>query len=369
VAHLRIAARATPPVTDHLGTTRDLAEYDSGTDTTSIANHRDFDSFGNLISETDDTVTILVGFTARPFDTATGLQWNLNRWYISTLGVWMSEDPIGLGPDSNPRRYVENQPTMLTDPSGLAPPSDPAAYQLWKIQKQGKPVTAADSLRIDNRHIKGAMIANDFKIAICDEVADQLQNLQIELATLGLGHGASVIVEVVTEAPTAWRWYSRTRVIAKSGDKSVDITDRANTIIEGVSKKNGRAPTPEAVAGQIESKLSDCSEDLARKWREATEEAKRRVGASKQEWGKIDARKSLYPGNPFTGKDAPQQAYKHLQKYHGLDPNTASERLHRIKAASGLGAADDVAIGRTGDVYNAATGERIGSLTDRMLGN
>jgi RHS repeat-associated protein len=110
------------PLTDHLNTTRDLAEYDSGTDTTTIASHRVFDSFGNLLSETNGSVTILFGFTARPFDVESGLQWNLNRWYVSTLGVWMSEDPIGLGPDSNPRRYVENQPTMLTDPSGLAPP-------------------------------------------------------------------------------------------------------------------------------------------------------------------------------------------------------------------------------------------------------
>lgn len=41
-------------------------------------------------------------------------------------------------------------------------------------------------------------------------------------------------------------------------------------------------------------------------------------------------------------------------------------RLRQWQA--GLGAADDVAIGRTGDVYNVANGERIGSLTDVTLG-
>jgi RHS repeat-associated protein len=108
------------PLTDHLGTTRDLAEYDSIENETSIASHRIFDSFGNLVSETNGSVTILFGFTARPFDVASGLQWNLNRWYISTLGVWMSEDPIGFkGDPSNLSRYVLNSPLDGTDPTGL----------------------------------------------------------------------------------------------------------------------------------------------------------------------------------------------------------------------------------------------------------
>lgn len=74
------------------------------------------------------------------------------------------------------------------------------------------------------------------------------------------------------------------------------------------------------------------------------------------------------PGNPFTGKDAPAEAFTHLKKHHGLDPEVASNRLHKLKKDGGLGAADDVAIGRTGDVYNAQTGERLGSLTDKNLG-
>jgi hypothetical protein len=30
----------------------------------------------------------------------------------------MSEDPLGLGPDRNPTRYVGNAPTMYADPTG-----------------------------------------------------------------------------------------------------------------------------------------------------------------------------------------------------------------------------------------------------------
>jgi hypothetical protein len=74
------------------------------------------------------------------------------------------------------------------------------------------------------------------------------------------------------------------------------------------------------------------------------------------------------PGRPFRGSSAPQEAYKHLGRYHGIDPTVASNRLHIIKGDAGLGAADDVVIGRTGGVYDARTGERLGSLTDRHLG-
>ena len=61
----------------------------------------------------------LFGYTGQPFDTATGLQNNLNRWYDPAVGRWLSEDPSGLGPDVNPYLYGDNAPTDGTDPSGL----------------------------------------------------------------------------------------------------------------------------------------------------------------------------------------------------------------------------------------------------------
>lgn len=108
------------PLSDHLGTTRDLAEYDSGTDSTTIASHRTFDSFGNITSETNSAVDLLFGYTGRPFDDSTGLQNNLNRWLDSQTGNWISEDPIGfIAGDRNLQRYVSNAPLVLTDPEGL----------------------------------------------------------------------------------------------------------------------------------------------------------------------------------------------------------------------------------------------------------
>jgi hypothetical protein len=48
------------------------------------------------------------------------LQNNLNRWYDSSTGRWISQDPIGFaGGDANLSRYVGNKSTMATDPNGL----------------------------------------------------------------------------------------------------------------------------------------------------------------------------------------------------------------------------------------------------------
>ncbi|HVT29148.1 MAG TPA: RHS repeat-associated core domain-containing protein [Lacipirellulaceae bacterium] len=65
------------------------------------------------------------GYTGRWFDTATGLQNNLNRWYDPQTGRFLSEDPTGFaGGDANLYRYAGNSPTNATDPTGLDPFGD-----------------------------------------------------------------------------------------------------------------------------------------------------------------------------------------------------------------------------------------------------
>ena len=104
---------------DNLNTVRDIARYNSGTDTTSIVNHRVYDAFGNLTSETNSAVDLIFQFTGRLVDESTGLQNNWRRWYDPTVGRWLSEDPIGFAAgDSNLNRYVGNASTVATDPTG-----------------------------------------------------------------------------------------------------------------------------------------------------------------------------------------------------------------------------------------------------------
>ena len=109
------------PLGDHQGTICDLAVYDPATDTTTVVNHRTFDAYGNLQSQTSATVDCLFAYTGRALDQATSLQNNLHRWYDASTGRWMSEDPIGFeGGGENLYEYVGNGPTNGVDPSGLA---------------------------------------------------------------------------------------------------------------------------------------------------------------------------------------------------------------------------------------------------------
>ncbi len=100
---------------DHLGSVRDVIDSNGN-----VANHIIYDAFGNIVSETVQAVDVLVGFTGRPWDEATGLQNNLHRWLDPTAGRWLNEDPVAFqAGDTNLYRYVGNNSTNLTDPEGL----------------------------------------------------------------------------------------------------------------------------------------------------------------------------------------------------------------------------------------------------------
>ena len=116
------------PLTDHLGSVRDVIDSDGN-----VRKHKVYNSFGEVTEETNydasgaeidashsDAVDLIIGYTGRPLDAWTGLQNNLNRWYDAVTVTWVSQDPIGFAAgDSNLYRYVGNGPTNATDPNGL----------------------------------------------------------------------------------------------------------------------------------------------------------------------------------------------------------------------------------------------------------
>ena len=119
--------------TDDQGTVKDLLQYDTGTDTTSVASHLAYSPFGDL-DTTDSsgldiaTVDFLFGDSGAWTDPITGLQWHndpssgsFGRWYDPETQQWIGQDPTGLTFGPNPYEDVDNSPTNLIDPSGLAP--------------------------------------------------------------------------------------------------------------------------------------------------------------------------------------------------------------------------------------------------------
>jgi RHS repeat-associated protein len=108
------------PLTDNLGSVRDLADYDATTDITSIANHIVYDSFGNIASETNAAIDHIFGYTGRERDEESDFYFYRGRYYDPGTGRFASEDPIGFAAgEPNLNLYVGNNATGAVDPSGM----------------------------------------------------------------------------------------------------------------------------------------------------------------------------------------------------------------------------------------------------------
>ncbi|WP_426452910.1 RHS repeat domain-containing protein [Acinetobacter sp. KB005] len=79
---------------------------------------RNSDAFG-VAKPTVETVEMNLRFPGQVYDKATGLHYNLNRYYNPLLGRYMEADPIGLEGGWNPYAYAMNDPVNKVDPKGL----------------------------------------------------------------------------------------------------------------------------------------------------------------------------------------------------------------------------------------------------------
>ena len=102
-------------LTDYLGTIRDIVD-----NTGAVTDHLVYDSFGNLVSQTNPAATPRYQFTGREFDAATELLYDRARYFDPGAGQFIGQDPLSFGGgDANLYRYVGNGPTNEIDPSGL----------------------------------------------------------------------------------------------------------------------------------------------------------------------------------------------------------------------------------------------------------
>ncbi len=80
----------------------------------------DYDSFGSIVSDTDPTMNIPLGFAGGLHDRQTGLVRFGARDYDPAIGRWTAKDPIDFaGGDANLYGYVLNDPVNWVDPKGL----------------------------------------------------------------------------------------------------------------------------------------------------------------------------------------------------------------------------------------------------------
>ena len=101
-------------LTDKLGSVRDIVST-SGTE----LDHIVYDSFGNIVTETNASNGDRFKFAGMEFDATVGQYYDRARNYAALVGRFVSQDPKGFSAkDSNLYRYVFNAPTANVDPSG-----------------------------------------------------------------------------------------------------------------------------------------------------------------------------------------------------------------------------------------------------------
>jgi len=80
----------------------------------------DYDSFGNVILDTDPSLKVPIGFAGGLYDSDTGLVRFGVRDYDPSIGRWTAKDPIDFaGGDVNVYGYVGNNPVKWIDQWGL----------------------------------------------------------------------------------------------------------------------------------------------------------------------------------------------------------------------------------------------------------
>ncbi len=104
-------------LTDDLGSVRDIVSP-TGTE----LDHIVYDSFGNIVTETNASNGDRFKYAGMEYDPATGLYYDRARYYNPATGLFLGQDPAGYnGGSSNLYEYVGNDPTAATDPTGLHP--------------------------------------------------------------------------------------------------------------------------------------------------------------------------------------------------------------------------------------------------------
>lgn len=83
-----------------------------------VVDTRAYDTFGNIIQRTGASKGNL-GFQGKYYDQESGLYYFYNRYYNSSTGRFINEDPIGLNGGLNMYAFVFNNPANLIDPFGL----------------------------------------------------------------------------------------------------------------------------------------------------------------------------------------------------------------------------------------------------------
>ena len=117
--------------------------------TDTVADAYTYDAFGNLVSGGSGIANpfrYLGGEGYYSHQTTTLLQTGA-RYYLPSLGRFISEDPIGFAGGLNPYLYCDNDPVNLSDPTGLDPSMLDDVSEWWNGGGAGWDPSVWDQIR------------------------------------------------------------------------------------------------------------------------------------------------------------------------------------------------------------------------------
>jgi RHS repeat-associated protein len=136
----------------------------------------DYDSFGNIINDSNPAFTIPFGFAGGLHDRDTGLVRFGYRDYIPEIGKWTAKDPIFFaGGDTNLYGYVQNNPVNFVDPTGEF---------LQSIVAGGVAGGVVGSITFVTELAKGASVSDAGKAAV---ISGGTTAVGVGLASSGVG--------------------------------------------------------------------------------------------------------------------------------------------------------------------------------------
>jgi RHS repeat-associated protein len=101
-------------LTDNIASIRQIVSING-----SVLDQLTYGTFGSVLSETNSANGDRFKYACGEYDSVLGEYRYGVRYYSPTDGRWLSQDPLGLKPDTNPYRYVGNHPVQSSDPAGL----------------------------------------------------------------------------------------------------------------------------------------------------------------------------------------------------------------------------------------------------------
>ncbi len=105
---------------DQVGSLRAISRVLSPDNTIEMIKEITYDTYGNIINDTNRSLKVPFGFAGGLYDPDTKLTHFGYREYDAYTGKWTAKDPILFeGGDSNLYGYVLNDPVNLVDPEGL----------------------------------------------------------------------------------------------------------------------------------------------------------------------------------------------------------------------------------------------------------